>query len=62
MGGFVYDIVANSLSPEEAARLSKDDQSYFRTLVARKLASRAPQPRVVDDALQDQATIVFQYL
>jgi hypothetical protein len=47
---------------EEAARLSKDDQTYFRTLVARKLASQAPQPRVVDDALQDQATILFQYL
>ena len=62
MGGFVYDLVADSLSLEEAARLSKDDQIYFRTLVARKLASWAPQPRVVDDALQDQATIVFQYL
>ena len=62
MGGFVYDIVANRLSLEEAARLSRDDQTYFRALVARKLASRGPQPRVVDDALQDQATIVFQYL
>src|SRR5712692_3574779 len=62
MGGFVYDIVANRLSLEEAARLSKDDQVYFRTLVAHKLASRAPQPRVVDEALQDQATIVFEYL
>jgi hypothetical protein len=62
MGGFVYDIVAHNLSLEEAARLSQDDQTYFRTLVARKLASREPHPRVVDDALQDQATIVFQYL
>lgn len=62
MGGFVYDIADNGLSMEEAARLSKDDQTYFRTLVARKLASRASHPRVVDDALQDQATIVFQYL
>jgi len=62
VGGFVYGIVANQLSMEEAARLSTHDQPYFRALVARKLASRAPQPRVVDDALQDQATIVFQYL
>jgi hypothetical protein len=62
MGGFVYDLVANRMSLDEAARLSKDDQTYFRALVDRKLASQAPQPRVVDDALQDQATIVFQYL
>src|SRR5262245_47025413 len=62
MGGFVYDLVANRLSLEEAARLSANDQTYFRALVERKLASREPQPRVVDDALQDQATIVFQYL
>jgi len=62
MGGFVYDIVANRLSLEEAARLSMPDQTYFRALVVRKLTSRAPQPRVVDDALQDEAGIVFQYL
>jgi len=62
VGGFVYDIVANTLSLEEAARLSTHDQTYFRALVARKLANQAPQPRVVDEALQDQATIVFQYL
>ena len=62
LGGFVYDLVANRLSLEEAARLSANDQTYFRTLVDRKLAIPAPQPRVVDDALQDQATIVFQYL
>jgi hypothetical protein len=62
VGGFVYDIVANQLPLDEAARLSTNDQTYFRALVDRKLANQAPQPRVVDDALQDQATIVFQYL
>jgi hypothetical protein len=62
MGGFVYDLVANWLSLEEAARLSANDQTYFRALVDWKLASPAPHPRVVDEALQDQATIVFQYL
>jgi hypothetical protein len=62
IGGFVYDIVANALSLEEAARLSMHEQTYFRALVARKLTSRGLQPRVVDEALQDEATIVFQYL
>jgi hypothetical protein len=62
MGGFVFDIVAHTLSLQEAARLSAGDQPYFRALVARKLATQAPHPRVVDEALQDQATIVFQYL
>ena len=61
-GVFLEDIVAHHLSLEEAIRLSTQEQTYFRALVARTLATRAPHPRVREEALQAQATAMFQAL
>jgi hypothetical protein len=62
MGVFVPDMVAGRLTLDAAARLSTHAQSYFRSLVAMRFQESRAQPRAVDFALSEAATILVGIL
>jgi hypothetical protein len=58
----VHNIVAQVVSLEQAARLRTNDQACFHAPVTRKLIGRDSQPRVMEEALDDEATMPFHSL
>jgi hypothetical protein len=58
MAVFMDDIASGQRSLDEVARLSGDDRTYFRTLIAMKL--RQPDNAVVEAALTDQALSLLE--
>jgi hypothetical protein len=53
MAIFMHDIANGQRSVDEAARLSGDDRTYFRTLI--DMQRRQPDNAIVEDALTNQA-------
>lgn len=60
MAAFVQDLVALTLSMEEAARLSSHPQAYFRTLVTVSLREQHSTPRAVESALKEEASTLVE--